>query len=94
MKITDILSDEDIEGCIEGSSNVGMIRNIIDTVQYPTDTLLNMNTFSERFAYEISGFIDAEEGSTEYKEAYQNNVEWGRTIAENINELLVEKWND
>jgi len=94
MKITDVLTDEEIEESVEGSSDVQMIRNIIDLVQYPTDTLLNMNTFSERFAFEIRGFIDEEEGSEEYKKAYNNNVEWGRTIAGNINEVLFLKGRD
>lgn len=92
MKINSILDDEEIESCINGSSDVRMIREIIEVSQL--DNLLDIEDFADMFAYRIRGFIDVtfEEDEEAYDEAYMNNWEWGTSIAENINLLLVDKW--
>ena len=92
MKINSILDDEEIESCIDGSSDIRMIREIIDLSQL--DNLLDIEDFADMFAYAIRGFIEvsAEEDEDAYDEAYMNNWEWGTSIAENINLLLVDKW--
>ena len=92
MKINDLLSDEEIENCIDGSSDLRMIREIIEVSQL--DNLLDIEDFADMFAYQIRGFIEvsAEEDEDAYDEAYMNNWEWGTSIAENINLLLVDKW--
>lgn len=92
MKINSILDDEEIESCIDGSSDIRMIREIIDLSQL--DNLLDIEDFADMFAYKIRGFIEvsAEEDEDAYDEAYMNNWEWGTAIAENINKLLVDKW--
>ena len=92
MKINSILDDEEIESCIDGSSDIRMIREIIDLSQL--DNLLDIEDFADLFAYAIRGFIEfsAEEDEDAYDEAYMNNWEWGTAIAENINKLLVNKW--
>lgn len=92
MKINDLLSDEEIESCIDGSSDIRMIREIIDVSQL--DNLLEIEDFADMFAYKIRGFIEItfEEDEDAYDEAYMNNWEWGTAIAENINLLLVDKW--
>ena len=92
MKINDLLSDEEIENCIDGSSDLRMIREIIEVSQL--DNLLDVEDFADMFAYQIRGFIDVtfEEDEEAYDEAYMNNWEWGTAIAENINKLLVDKW--
>ena len=94
MKINDLLSDEEIENCIDGSSDLRMIREIIEVSQL--DNLLDIEDFADMFAYKIRGFIDVtfEEDEEAYDEAYMNNWEWGTSIAENINLLLVDKWTD
>lgn len=94
MKINDLLSDEEIEHCIDGSSDLRMIREIIEVSQL--DNLLDVEDFADMFAYKIRGFIDVtfEEDEEAYDEAYMNNWEWGTSIAENINLLLVDKWTD
>lgn len=94
MKINDLLSDEEIENCIDGSSDLRMIREIIEVSQL--DNLLDIEDFADMFAYRIRGFIDVtfEEDEEAYDEAYMNNWEWGTSIAENINLLLVDKWTD
>ena len=92
MKINELLSDEEIESCIDGSSDIRMIREIIDVSQL--DNLLDIEDVADMFAYKIRGFIEItfEEDEDAYDEAYMNNWEWGTAIAENINLLLVDKW--
>ncbi len=92
FKINDILSDEEIDECIDGSSDIKMIREIIDLTQL--DNLVDIEDFADMFSYNIRNFIDAsiEDEQEAYEEAYMNNWEWGSSIAENINSLLVNKW--
>jgi hypothetical protein len=92
MRINDLLSDEEIEECIEGSSDTNMIREIIESSQL--GNLVDTEDFADLFAYTIRGFIavSLEEDEDAYDEAYMNNWEWGQSIAENINKLLVDKW--
>jgi hypothetical protein len=92
FKINDILSDGEIEECIEGSSDIKMIREIIGVTQL--DNLVDIEDFADMFSYKIKNFIDAsiEDELEAYEEAYMNNWEWGASIAQNINSLLVNKW--
>lgn len=86
------LSDEEIEDCIDGSSNVDMIREILakDGV-VDEDGLIDSEEFSDWFAYGLEGYIDAEEDSVEWQEAYDNNRNWGQDIADNINNYISEE---
>ena len=92
MKINDLLSDEELEDCLDGHSDIKMIRQIIEDTQI--DNLIDEEDFADMFAYNIRGFIAVtfEEDQNAYNEAYTNNWEWGMTIAQNINALLVDKW--
>ena len=90
MNINDILSDEEIEECIDGSSNITLIRSIIELTQ--DNNTVNEESFADIFAFEIRGFIDAEFESEVWDECNDNNWEWGRCIAENINNLVIDKW--
>ena len=92
LKINDLLSDEEIESCIDGSSDIKMIREIISISQL--DNLIDVEDFADMFAYNIRGFISVslEEDEEAYDEAYMNNWNWGSSIAENINNLLTDKW--
>ena len=86
-------TDEEIEECIDGSSDVDMIREIMtmeDVYDEEDSTHLHEENFATRFAYAIEGFIDADQGTPEFDEAWDNNYEWALSIAENINELLTE----
>ena len=90
MNINDILSDEEIEECIDGSSSVILIRSIIELTQ--DNNTVNEESFADIFAFEIRGFIDAEFESDVWKECNNFNWEWGFSIAENINNLVIDKW--
>ena len=85
------LTDEEIEECIDGSSDVDMIREIMtmeDVYDQEDSTHLHEENFATRFAYAIEGFIDADEDTPEWQEAWDNNYEWALSIAENINDKL------
>jgi hypothetical protein len=94
FKINDLISDEEIEECIDGSSDIKMIREIISVTQL--DNLVDIEDFADMFSYKIRNFIDVEIEDDEeaYDEAYMNNWEWGSSIAENINTLLINKWTN
>ena len=83
------LSQEELEDCFDGSSSVEMVREIFEKHGVINDDgYVDIENFAEWFAYGVEGFIDAEEGSEEYEEAWNNNYDWGMSIAENINYAL------
>jgi len=82
------LSDDQIESCLDGSSDVEMVRNILIDAHNKDLNVVDEMDFSFEFADAIKGFIDAEEGTDEWEEAYDNNCEWGGSIAQNVNELI------
>ena len=90
FKTIDSLTDDQIENCFEGSSDVNMVRRIakkcIDENGY-----VDVEDFSQMFAEHIEGFISAEEETDEWNEAWFENRNWGEIIAENINEILALK---
>lgn len=92
MKINDIISDEELEECIDGCTDLTLIRHLIDRNQ--ENTLLNVEGFGEDFSYQISGFnnFDPVDEKEEWEECNQNNREWGESIAESINDLVFTKW--
>lgn len=90
VRINDIIDDEDLAWCVDGSSDLTMIRRLIDVCQ--VETLLDVHRFAEMFARQIEGFIDAAEGTSEWREAYENNFSWGMGIADAINDYLYDKW--
>jgi hypothetical protein len=82
------LSDDQIETCFDGASNVEMVRNLLIEAYNKDLNSVDEMDFSFEFADAIKGFIDAEEGTDEWEEAYDNNCEWGGSIAQNVNELI------
>jgi hypothetical protein len=90
MNINDLISDEEIETCIDGSSSTVLIRSIINLTQ--VNNLVNEESFADVFAFELKEFIDADPASLDYMEANEVNWDWGYNIAQNINELLINKW--
>ena len=90
VRINDIIDDEDLAWCIDGSTDLNMVRRLIDVCQ--DEALLDAQQFGEMFARQIEGFIDAAEGTEEWKEAQENNLNWGIGIADTINDYVYEKW--
>ncbi len=90
VRINEIIDDEDLAWCIDGSTDLNMVRRLIDVCQ--NEALLDVQRFGEMFARQIEGFIDAAEGTEEWEEAYENNYDWGIGIADTINDYVYEKW--
>lgn len=86
------LDDEELEDCFDGSSNVDMVREILEKQGVVgKDGFVDIDQFAEWFAYGVEGYIDADEETDEWQEAWDNNYAWGESIAENINEYLEEE---
>ena len=81
------LTDDEIESCIQGSSNVELIRKLLKLNQAPDGWIWSMD-FGHAFAETIEAFIDADPGTDEWDQAWQINCDWGEKIADNVNELL------
>lgn len=86
------LSDEQIESCFDGSSNVDLVRDLFEENYHSDLNVVDETAFGEAFADAIQGFIgvDQNEEPEEWNEAYANNQEWGESIAQSVNELLKE----
>lgn len=97
MKIKNVhdLTDEELEACIDGSSNIEMIRDIL-TKHGVVDLegWIDPEIFADWFAMGIEGFIDAEKDSDEWSEANDVNWNWGYDIGDNINSLLSDNFKD
>ena len=92
MNINEQITDNELEDCFEGSSNIDMVREILEKPGVVTGPgIIDSDQFAEWFAYAIEGFINAEEDTEEWREAWDINFDWGLTIADNINDLLEEK---
>ena len=86
------LDDEELEDCFDGSSNVDMVREILEKHGVVDDDgYVVVDNFAQWFAYGVEGYIDADEDTDEWQEAWDNNYEWGQSIAENINNYLDEE---
>lgn len=86
------LDDEELEDCFDGSSNVDMVREILEKPNVVNEEgYVNEEKFADWFASGIEGYIDADEDTDEWQEAWDNNYEWGYSIAENINNYLDEE---
>jgi hypothetical protein len=87
FKSIDELTDNQIENCFEGSSDVAMVRRI--TKKYIDENgYVDVESFSQEFAEGIEGFITEEEDTDEWNNVWYDNRNWGEIIAENINEIL------
>lgn len=89
MKDVYELTDEELESCVDGSTDIRMLRDILEKPGTVTlEGYVDVERFAEWFAYDIEAFISADEGTAEYDDAWNNNYDWGASIAENINDYL------
>lgn len=89
LKINYLLSDEELEQCIEGSTDLKVVRKFIDECQY--QNLVNPKKFENKFGDFLQSFI-CEEDDEDFSIADINNRIWAKQIAENINDLILDKW--
>jgi len=93
--MTNILAsftDDEIEECFEGSSNVDLVRDIAGKCVTENKTIAEM-AFGQMFARAIEGFIgvEYEDSPDEWEEAWDVNEDWGISIARNLNDLILSK---
>ena len=86
----DHLTDEELEACVDGSTNMDLLREILEKPFCVVDNVVDEAQFAQWFAYALEGFIgvDQDEDPEEWEEAYQANYDWGYEIAENINDYV------
>ena len=77
-RTVDKLSDEELDSCVDGSTDLNLIRRIAH----------NNELTSGGVEVEDFGFDFAEAITNNDSESYEANEEWGQSIANNINELL------
>lgn len=82
------LTEEEIEDCVDGTTSIALIKEILEKPYCVVDNVIDEERFANWFAYALEGFIDADEDTEEWDEAYQNNYDWGYQIAENINDYV------
>lgn len=87
IRTIDEITDSELEDCFDGCTDIEMVRRLIGEC---TDEQgwIDCLDFGDCFAQQIQGFIDADQGSEDYEEAWEANRQWGENIAENINDAL------
>ena len=88
--ILEQFTDDEIEECFEGSSNVDLVRDIAGKCMTENGTIAEM-AFGQMFARAIEGYIgvDYEEDPDEWEEAWDINEDWGISIASNLNDMIL-----
>ena len=86
------LTDDQIESCFDGSSNVNLVRRLFEENYLVDLKVVDEEAFGAAFAEAIQSFIGADETEEpeEWKEAYVINQEWGESMAQRVNDLLKE----
>jgi hypothetical protein len=89
MKSALELTDEELESCVDGSTSISLIREILTKHGViDLEGWIDPEVFGDWFATGIQGFIDAEPNTPEWQEAYDNNWNWGYDIGDNINSYI------
>lgn len=90
--ILEQFTDDEIEECFDGSSNVDLVRDIASKCVTENGTIAEM-AFGQMFARAIEGYIgvDYDEDPDEWEEAWDINEDWGISIARNLNDLILSK---
>ena len=88
--ILEQFTDDEIEECFDGSSNVDLVRDIAGKCKTENGTIAEM-AFGQMFARAIEGYIgvDYDEDPDEWEEAWDNNEDWGISIASTLNALIL-----
>lgn len=95
MKSVHDLTDEELEDCVNGSTNLDMIRDILTRHGVvDLEGWVDPEIFADWFAQGIEGYIDAEPDTYEWNEANDNNWNWGYDIGDNINSAISDNFKD
>lgn len=95
MKDARTLTDEELEDCVDGSTNIDMLRDIL-TKHGVVDEQgwIDPEIFADWFAAGVEGYISAEPDTDEWQEAYDNNWTWGYDIGDNINSFISDNFTN
>ena len=87
IRTIDKITDSELEDCFDGCTDIEMVRRLVGECTDEQGWIDSLD-FGDCFAPQIQGFIDADQGSEDYEEAWEANRQWGENIAENINDSL------
>jgi hypothetical protein len=95
MKSVFNLTDEELEDCVDGTTNIVMLRDIL-TKHGVVDEQgwIDPEIFADWFAAGIEGYISAEPDTDEWQAAYDTNWNWGYDIGDNINSYISDNFKD
>ena len=95
MKDAKTLTDAELEDCVNGTTNIAMLREIL-TKHGVVDEQgwIDPEIFADWFAHGIEGFIDAMPDTDEWQEAYDTNWNWGYDIGDNINSYISDNFTN
>jgi hypothetical protein len=95
MKDARTLTDEELEDCVDGSTNIGMLRDIL-TKHGVVDEQgwIDPEIFADWFAAGVEGYISAEPDTDEWQAAYDTNWNWGYDIGDNINSYISDNFTN
>jgi len=95
MKDARTLTDEELEDCVDGSTNIDMLREILTKHRVVDEQgWIDPEVFADWFAAGVEGYISAEPDTDEWQEAYDNNWNWGYDIGDNINSYISDNFKD
>ena len=95
MKDARTLTDEELEDCVNGTTNIAMLREIL-TKHGVVDEQgwIDPEIFADWFAAGVEGYISAEPDTDEWQEAYDTNWNWGYDIGDNINSYISDNFQN
>jgi hypothetical protein len=95
MKNVKELTDEELEDCVDGSTNIDMLRDIL-TKHGVVDEQgwIDPEIFADWFAAGVEGYISAEPDTDEWQAAYDSNWNWGYDIGDNINSYISDNFKN
>lgn len=89
------LTDEELESCVDGTTNVILLRDILAKPGVVDgEGWVDPEIFADWFATGIEGYISADPDSEEWTEAYDTNWNWGYDIADNINSYISDNFKE
>ena len=95
MKSIFELTDEELEDCVDGSTNISMLREIFtkpDVID--KDGWINPEFFADWFSVGLAGYITEDVDSPEWAETNDTNWNWGYDIADNINSYISDNFRN
>ena len=95
MKDAKTLTDAELEDCVNGTTNIAMLREILTKPNVVDEQgWIDPEIFADWFAHGIEGFIDAVPDTDEWRAAYDTNWNLGYDIGDNINSYISDNFQN